>query len=506
MGFSLTISEGKDRGREYTFSQPEVCIGRTAENDLVLTEAGVSRRHVKIREEGGQYFVEDLGSANGTKVNGEAVTENQLSDGDSIQVGPVVFAFAAIPDAGENSTRIFDPAELERKMAATKKAKEAAAGQAGAQKRAVTAMAPAIARASSSGRGVSGPRASGNRALAQAPAPASKPGALAKKAPAPVPQKSASERARERRAANTPIARFKLWWSGASKGARAGVGLGGLVVVGGLIFAVARGMGGGGPAITGIGDDSKKLFDIGSEPTDDTWGYGMDGVRNQTQDKAQFEFLFPVTAKKAIATLHFSSAGVQKAEWVDVAVNTIHVGFVEPTFGDNVKDQEINIPTKYLQPNKKNRVVFDHLRNPPGHEPWMIAKVWVEVQQLPEDTAEHLKARAQEAITNGDRAWEYRQVGADNTFKAWKAYKQARLYLEALDEHIDELDVVRQKIKDATRELDAICAKYMLKGQAAEKQGKEGEAINIYKGALSFFPEKDHSCYQQLHEKLQNLE
>ncbi|MBS2030887.1 MAG: FHA domain-containing protein [Deltaproteobacteria bacterium] len=502
MGFTLTISEGKDRGREYTFDQAEVCIGRTAENDLVLTEAGVSRRHVKIREDGGQFFVEDLGSANGTKVNGNPVTEDELRDGDSVQVGPVIFAFQGLAAAGGDSTRIFDPAEVAKKAAATKKAQASAAQGAGAQKRAVTSVAPAVARAPASAARTSSPKNPG-------PANGASSKALAKRGPsAPAaPPKSASERARERRAANTPLAKFQLFWANASKGVRAGV-VGGMgVVVLGLIFVIVRAAtGGGGPSVL-AGDESKNVFDIGPEANaNDAWGVGVDGISHITADKAQFQFTFPVTAKKATATIHFTTSGIPKPEQVDVAANTVHIGFVQPSFGDQQKEQEIPIPTKYLKPNEKNKVVFDHLKNPPGQEPWFLTKVWVEVQQLPEDTPQNLMRRAREQIVVGDRAWEFRQVGADNTYRAWKAYQEAKLYLEALDQKVDELDVVRQKIKDAKNELDAICSKQMLKGVSAEQQGHADVAIQIYKGALSFFPEKDHPCFQQLHEKLNSLE
>jgi len=503
MGFTLTISEGKERGREYTFSQPEVCIGRTAENDLVLTEPGVSRRHVKIRDDGGRFVVEDLGSANGTKVNGSPVTEDQLKDGDSIQVGPVVFAFAPIATEGDGATRIFDPADVEKKAAATRKARDQAARGAGGQRRAVTSVVPRV-------KDPARPLArAGNVAVARAGAAPGQSRAVSKRpanAVAPEPQKSASERARQRRAANTPLARVKLWWAEAPKKQRmiaGGGGGAGLLVV---LLLLASAMSHGGAAAVLTGDESKVTFPIGPEPSTDTWGTGMDGVGHETVDKAQFEFIFPVTAKKAVATLHFESAGVQRPETVDVAVNTIHVGFLEPSFGDNPKAQEISIPPKYLHPNEKNRVVFDNLKNPPGQEPWYLGQVWIEVHQLPEDTPENLKRRAQAAISVGDRAWDARKIGADNTFKAWKAYEQAQLYLEAVDEKVDELDVVRQKIRDAQRELDSLCSAQMLKGIAAEKQNHADDAIAIYKNALLYFPEKDHSCFKQLHDKLNNLE
>jgi len=321
-----------------------------------------------------------------------------------------------------------------------------------------------------------------------------------------VAQKSASERARERRKANTPLARIKLWWTDAPKKQRmiAGGGAGFVVLL--VAFAIFKVATGGGPALVDLGDESKHTFQIGPEPLTDSFGLGVDGLTHETSDKAQFEFLFSVTAKKAIATLHFSSAGVTKPELVDVEVNTIHVGFVQATFGNQIREQEISIPPKYLKANQNNRVVFDHLKNPPGREPWYLSNVWVEVQQLPEDTPDNLKRRAHDAMVVGDRAWDFRQVGADNTYKAWKAYKQAALYLQALDTHVPDLDLAKQKIRDASRELDSICSKQMLKGVSAEERQHYDEAIKIYKGALLYFPDHDYHCYRDLHKKLDNLE
>jgi pSer/pThr/pTyr-binding forkhead associated (FHA) protein len=66
MGFQLVISEGKEAGREFEFDQASVVIGRTAECDVILYEAGVSRKHARIGVEGPGFFIEDLGSSNGT--------------------------------------------------------------------------------------------------------------------------------------------------------------------------------------------------------------------------------------------------------------------------------------------------------------------------------------------------------------------------------------------------------------------------------------------------------
>src|SRR5579871_4136194 len=95
MPFQLTIAEGKEAGREFVFEQPQVVIGRTAECDVVLYDPGVSRKHARIFTEGNAFFVEDMGSSNGTKVNGSVVKKQKLSTGDAVSLGPVVFAFSA---------------------------------------------------------------------------------------------------------------------------------------------------------------------------------------------------------------------------------------------------------------------------------------------------------------------------------------------------------------------------------------------------------------------------
>jgi hypothetical protein len=72
-------------------------IGRTAENDIVLAEVGVSRVHAHIVEGDGRYYLEDLASANGTLLNGVPIAgRRELSTGDSVAVGPVVLAFSTL--------------------------------------------------------------------------------------------------------------------------------------------------------------------------------------------------------------------------------------------------------------------------------------------------------------------------------------------------------------------------------------------------------------------------
>ncbi|MBV8086543.1 MAG: DUF3662 domain-containing protein, partial [Chloroflexi bacterium] len=62
-------------------------IGRREGNDLVLADRGVSREHAVIEQQEGRYRLRDLGSRNGTLVNGQPIIEADLSDGDRVGVG-----------------------------------------------------------------------------------------------------------------------------------------------------------------------------------------------------------------------------------------------------------------------------------------------------------------------------------------------------------------------------------------------------------------------------------
>lgn len=68
-------------------------IGRQSDNDLVVTDPGISRHHAEVINERGTCTLHDLGSTNGTYVNGSVVTEHALRDGDRISLGSTVVEF-----------------------------------------------------------------------------------------------------------------------------------------------------------------------------------------------------------------------------------------------------------------------------------------------------------------------------------------------------------------------------------------------------------------------------
>ena len=82
----LQIESGNDRGKEVDLARIMV-IGRSAGCDLVLNDESCSRMHVRLRPEGDACRIEDLGSTNGTYVNGERLSTGHLKDGDLFTVG-----------------------------------------------------------------------------------------------------------------------------------------------------------------------------------------------------------------------------------------------------------------------------------------------------------------------------------------------------------------------------------------------------------------------------------
>ena len=79
--------------RTVPLSKEVVTIGRLAECDVVLKDKGASRRHAQIRTKDGVATLTDLGSTNGTRLNGQTVQTRALEDGDRITIGTTTLEF-----------------------------------------------------------------------------------------------------------------------------------------------------------------------------------------------------------------------------------------------------------------------------------------------------------------------------------------------------------------------------------------------------------------------------
>src|SRR5262245_9341012 len=89
---SLLITRGNGAGRDERVGA-EARMGRAAGADIVVPEPTVSRRHARIAFEDGMYVLHDLGSRNGTFVNGQPVRAVVLDDRDVIRLGHVELVF-----------------------------------------------------------------------------------------------------------------------------------------------------------------------------------------------------------------------------------------------------------------------------------------------------------------------------------------------------------------------------------------------------------------------------
>lgn len=83
----LVVLAGTNVGEMYKIEGPETIVGRAMSAQLRLNDDGISRRHCRVLQLGGRVIVEDLGSANGTSVNGDIIQHHELADGDKIRLG-----------------------------------------------------------------------------------------------------------------------------------------------------------------------------------------------------------------------------------------------------------------------------------------------------------------------------------------------------------------------------------------------------------------------------------
>lgn len=132
-GTKLVCSAGPSAGSEFALEDGEYVIGRANDNPICIPDTSVSRKHVLIRRVGGGWEVSDLGSGNGTLLNGEPLTtEMPLSHGDTLTLGDTELTFndasnatmmmpmpsAPPPRPGRTSTRSSAPAAAPAKAEA----------------------------------------------------------------------------------------------------------------------------------------------------------------------------------------------------------------------------------------------------------------------------------------------------------------------------------------------------------------------------------------------------
>ncbi len=94
--YRLVMRSGPTVGKSFVLDKVETTIGRDLSNDIVINDSEASRRHARIFLQGGNYIIEDLGSTNGTSVNGQKL------------VGPYVLRPGELVMLGENISLIYE--------------------------------------------------------------------------------------------------------------------------------------------------------------------------------------------------------------------------------------------------------------------------------------------------------------------------------------------------------------------------------------------------------------
>jgi pSer/pThr/pTyr-binding forkhead associated (FHA) protein len=87
-GTALLVGvRGPNRGARFLLDRDVVTVGRHPDSDIFLDDITVSRRHAEFRRDADRFWVHDVGSLNGTYVNGERADDQMLETGDEVQIG-----------------------------------------------------------------------------------------------------------------------------------------------------------------------------------------------------------------------------------------------------------------------------------------------------------------------------------------------------------------------------------------------------------------------------------
>ncbi|NIS80018.1 MAG: DUF3662 domain-containing protein [Anaerolineales bacterium] len=103
---AFLVVEGK---KHFPLTKPIVTIGRLVDNDLVLDDRHISRRHAQLRAHSGRYKIVDLESTVGTKVNGRLIKEQELKPGDLIKLAKIELIYGEDPGGPPDVTPRYEP-------------------------------------------------------------------------------------------------------------------------------------------------------------------------------------------------------------------------------------------------------------------------------------------------------------------------------------------------------------------------------------------------------------
>jgi hypothetical protein len=525
LAFALKVTKGPGVGTEFPFENDEAKLGRTADNDLVVKDSSASRSHCRVYAKNGKFFLEDLKSANGTKLNGALVAAaKEIKAGDTITIGDIVFTFSTF--TLRNHTEIEAPAAtgLDKTDESDLQAIDPNAtllkpNRKPSERRVARRAAPAPVRHDTEGEIGTVPQGRPNVDVSSSTIEVAvpPPKALAKAAPVddstrevtrrPAAAKverresaddeevslTAADKAKKRREQQkSATGRLAMRFQDLPKVARVGIGL--------LLSAIGLGaLGLGGLALIPKNTGPRavepgELF-ANAPGIKESFGLG-DDVTWSRPDMKVFNFSL-ASPTPVVAVLHFGARDISKDE-VQVSLNGAAVTTVPPDNMDTTRELEVIFQPNLVKPREANLLEFDSLRNPPGNDPWRVYNIWIEIIPIPDLSEEETGHLAKDSIVKADKLYESRDIGPDNLFKAWKTFREAWLLLESIQNKAtvaDSYTYARTRMRDLRPMLDQKCNGLMVEFKKAMSGQQTKLAIQRLKEVERYFPTREHPCH-----------
>ena len=105
--FQLIMRSGPTPGASFILEGDQLTVGRDATNEIVINDAEISRRHARLTFQGGKYVLEDLGSTNGTFVNGQRLAGPRvLKAGEVVQFGEQIMLVFEVTSMDSGATMV----------------------------------------------------------------------------------------------------------------------------------------------------------------------------------------------------------------------------------------------------------------------------------------------------------------------------------------------------------------------------------------------------------------
>jgi FHA domain-containing protein len=490
LGFSLKILEGPDSGKVYSFDRVEITIGRTMDNDVVINDPGISRQHMSIRDKGGAYILKDLGSSNGTKLNGKKIGEEVLRPGDVIMMGTVQVRF----EGPSGSSKAKKPAKRPARRQPSKRApprRQPTARQAGGKSRPGRKPAAGGRRQPQAAKSKGRPqkpmiRSSGVRQQNEEPKKVEEPAA----APEPTrPGKRGGARGKRRKGAKEKfsikglVTKMVTWFKGLDKKFQIALISGAAVL---LVLMIVKAVQSGKEIVQVATDHSDQLFTAGMRDANKrmmTFGYGP--VKMRCRSSANFKFKYA----NGRTILKYAVAAIDNRQEVAIQLNGMQIGYAPITMDKWSEKIHLVLPRKHLLGDEENRLSFVNTinySNPESKQQWAVMVTAIDETPLPQPDSR----AAEEAFGIAKERYKTRGVSPPNAYQAMQNFMRARDLLELLPEasRPEIYDESNEMIEKINEELNRKFKDLMFTAEKEQQFGHHRNAKELFRQIMITFP------------------